>query len=218
MYVPPHFNVDDENEIARFIQANAFGQLISFNQGSLCSTHLPFFLSKPVSNAMVANEVVSEGDGEMCLLAHLARENPQLDDIDGQDVLVTLQGAHDYISPSWYEGRGVPTWNYQTVHISGRCDVFNDPERLQLLVKNLTDKYEASFEEPWQANYPPAMLKAIVGVEISIDSVQCKYKLSQNRPSHDQENVVRKLRELGSDALADEMELNLTKATRVNAD
>lgn len=38
---------------------------------------------------------------------HLAA-NPQ--------VLTVFQGAHAYVSPTWYEGAGVLTWNYTAVH------------------------------------------------------------------------------------------------------
>jgi transcriptional regulator len=52
------------------------------------------------------------------------------------------------------------------------------------------------------------MLGAIVGVEISINEVQCKYKLSQNRPAIDQEQVIQKLKSVGSNKLAEAMERN----------
>ncbi len=60
------------------------------------------------------------------LTGHFARQNPQRAEIDGQEVLMTLQGPHDYISPSWYSSPGVRTWNYQPVHFYGKCSVFDD--------------------------------------------------------------------------------------------
>ena len=53
------------------------------------------------------------------------------------------------------------------------------------------------------------MLKAIIGVEISIDEVQCKYKLSQNRPAADHQGVVDQLDQLGSEPLATAMRKTL---------
>jgi transcriptional regulator len=53
------------------------------------------------------------------------------------------------------------------------------------------------------------MLKAIVGVEIEIEDIQCKYKLSQNRPVADQQGVIDNLVELGSDALVGAMRKTL---------
>jgi predicted FMN-binding regulatory protein PaiB len=43
----------------------------------------------------------------------------------------------------------------------------------------------SAFEKPWQPEYKSSMLSAIVGIEVSINEIQCKYKLSQNRSSQD---------------------------------
>jgi transcriptional regulator len=139
------------------------------------------------------------------LLCHLARQNPQWQQLEGQRVLITFQGAHDYISPSWYQNPGVPTWNYQAVHVYGRCRVFEDAETLAEVVEALSQRYESGFETPWQPQYRDAMLKAIIGVEITIDEVQCKYKLSQNRPAADHQDVVDRLEQIGSKSLASAM-------------
>jgi transcriptional regulator len=195
MYIPRHFEVTDREEIFSFVEANGFGQLISQVEGRPFCTHLPLVLSEDRSR----------------LLAHIARVNPQHLEIEGQEALVILEGPHDYISPSWYTGAGVPTWNYQAVHIYGVCRVFNEPARLQELVGQLTAKYEAGFEKPWQPEYKEAMLGAIVGLDIEIRDVQCKYKLSQNRPAADQEQVVQALREGGSEDLAQAMEKNIAR-------
>ena len=60
------------------------------------------------------------------------------------------------------------------------ASTFDEPERLAELVAALSEHYEAQFSEPWQPNYPPSMLSAIVGVEIDVVDMQAKYKLSQN--------------------------------------
>ena len=192
MYIPRHFEVTDKREILAFIAANAFGQLVSRVGGRLFSTHLPFLLDERGST----------------LLAHVAKQNPQHQEIHGQEALVTFQGPHAYISPSWYEGPGVPTWNYQAVHVYGRCEVFDDSTRLAKLVAALTGKYEQGFTEPWFPQYPQGMLGAIVGIEITIDELQCKYKLSQNRPAGDRQQVIRKLGGGESEALAEAMRRN----------
>ena len=95
MYVPEHFEVTDADEIFAFVAANAFGQLISKVDGRFFSTHIPFLLSADRTK----------------LLGHMARPNPQHLELDNQQVLVTFQGPHDYISPAWYASPGVPTWN-----------------------------------------------------------------------------------------------------------
>ena len=192
MYIPKHFEVTDESEIYAFIEDNAFGQLISNCDGRLFSSHIPFFLSSDKTK----------------LIGHLAKQNPQAHDIEDQEVLVTFQGAHDYISPSWYVGSGVPTWNYQSVHIYGPCKIFNTPGALSQVVDTLTEKYESKLSNPWQPKYKPSLLGAIVGVEITISEIQCKYKLSQNRSTQDQEQVIKQLKVNGSNKMAEAMQLN----------
>lgn len=192
MFIPKQFEVTDREEIFGFVEANGFAQLISQSKGRLFSTHIPILLSEDRNS----------------LLAHLAVNNPQAEDLEGQEVLVSFQGAHDYISPSWYLGSGVPTWNYQAVHVYGQCQVFREADRLKQLVDALTEKYEAKQAEPWLPSYPAAMLGAIVGIEISIDEIQAKYKLSQNRSEQDQQAVIEQLKANGSDALAAAMQRN----------
>ncbi|MDC0003430.1 FMN-binding negative transcriptional regulator [Porticoccaceae bacterium] len=186
MFTPSHFKITDDAEIYSFIDHNGFGQIISTLKGKIVSTHIPFLLS----------------DDKKTLVGHLARQNPQHTDLDEQEVLVTLNGPHEYISPTWYASPGVPTWNYQTVHIYGICRLLDDQTSLQAIVNKLTNKYEKALGTDWQPNYDEAMLKHIVGVEIEITDIQCKYKLSQNRSTQDRVNVGNALESLGSVRLA----------------
>ena len=192
MYIPRHFEVSDEAEKMAFIENNNFGQLISQIDGRLFSTHIPFLLNKDRTR----------------LLGHLARLNPQHEHIVGQEVLVTFQGAHDYISPSWFTRPGVPTWNYQAVHVYGTCELINNADGIADIVDALTAKHETPFEDPWQPEYKTAMLNAIIGLQININEIQGKYKLSQNRPEQDQKQIIENLTQLDSQDLADEMERN----------
>lgn len=193
MYIPDKFQVTDTGEVFAFLGVNAFGQLVSQHEGRPMVSHLPFLIA----------------DDRKSLQCHVARQNPQWREIEGQQALATFLGPHDYISPSWYRGAGVPTWNYQAVHVYGRCRVFHDTGELAALVGALSDIYESGFETPWQPRYPESMLKAIVGIELEIDDIQCKYKLSQNRPVADHRPVIDRLDELGSRALADAMRKTL---------
>ena len=192
MYIPEHFKISDNNKIFAYIEANAFGQLISNVHGRFFSSHLPFQVSEDKTK----------------LIAHLAKQNPQHTELDGQEALITLQGNHEYISPSWYSSPGVPTWNYQAVHVYGKCQVFHDPDRLKDVVETLTGKFESAFETPWQPDYKGSMLGAIVGVEITITEIQCKYKLSQNRSAQDRKQVIERLNATGASIMAAAMERN----------
>ncbi|GAB2510974.1 FMN-binding negative transcriptional regulator [Microbulbifer agarilyticus] len=187
MYTPKHFSVSERQELLRFMQEHGFAQLVS-NQGDRPeANHLPFLVSQ---------------DGER-LLCHLARQNPQLEQIDGQQVLVIFSGPHAYISPRWYNSPGVPTWNFQAVHVYGTARTFTDDARLTSVVNQLSEKYEAGAASPWQPEYPQKMLRAIVGVEIEITEIQGKYKLSQNRPTEDHQKMIEALNAEGETSMAE---------------
>lgn len=187
MYIPKQFQITDRDEIFSFIEHNAFGQIISTLRGRLFSSHIPFLVS----------------DDRQKLFGHFARQNPQANDINDQEVMVTLQGPHGYISPTWYLNPGVPTWNYQAVHIYGACKILPELAAVKTIVDNLSTKYEDAFETYWEQDYNSGMLKHIVGFEIEIKDIQCKYKLSQNRAEQDRESVISHLQGTGSKALAD---------------
>ncbi|UDY25310.1 FMN-binding negative transcriptional regulator [Nocardioides sp. Kera G14] len=131
------------------------------------------------------------------VVAHIAKANPHWREIvDGSPALLIVGGPEAYISPSLYaakaeHGKVVPTWNYTAVHIAGAVTVRPDAGWLRSVVTELTDRHEGNRTEPWQVadapeDYIDGMLKAIVGLEIRVTSVEGKAKLSQNRPAADQ--------------------------------
>ncbi len=188
MFIPKHFQVSEQQEIDRFVADNSFGILISQLDGELFATHLPFHRI-----------------GKDHIQAHVARANPQWQQLDGQRALIVLPGPHDYVSPTWYEGAGVPTWNYQAAHIYGSVNCFTDTDKLKDLVMALSDVNESSQENPWQGEFDERMLNAIVGIDFRVDNIECKYKLSQNRPKVDQQRVSEKLEQAGNVSLASAM-------------
>jgi transcriptional regulator len=193
MYIPKHFEITDTTEIFAFIKANAFGQLISSVKGRLFSSHIPFLLS----------------EDKKSLICHIAKQNTQWEDIEGQEVLITFQGPHDYISPSWYSCPGVPTWNYQVVHVYGKPKLIPESENIKGIIEKLTDLYELSNEQPWSPKYKGSLVNVIIGIEIEITNIQCKYKLSQNRSITDQNKVVDELEKRGSVKLSKAMKNRL---------
>jgi transcriptional regulator len=144
------------------------------------------------------------------VVAHLAKANPHWRDLDGARALLIVGGPEVYVSPSWYpskaeHGRVVPTWNYLAVHLTGTVTVHRDPAWLRAMVTDLTERHEGERADPWAvtdapAEYLNAMLQAIVGVELAVERVEGKAKLSQNRPEPDQLGVIAGLDDIGSAA------------------
>ncbi len=186
MHIPSSFKVSDQGELFSFINQYSFGQLISIDDDRPCSTHIPFLLD-------------SENKKLIC---HLAKINTQWKSIHDQEVLITFLGPHDYISPTWYVGNGVPTWDYQAVHVYGKATVINDHEILKNMVDELSSKYESKKPDPWLGEYADEMLSAIIGIEIDIKEIQGQYKLSQNRSKEDREQVIKTLKKNGSKQLS----------------
>ncbi len=176
-----------------FISANGFGQLISTLENRLFVSHLPFLV----------------GEDRKSIICHLAKNNPQWKNIEEQEVLVTFQGSHDYISPSWYSSPGLPTWNYQAVHVYGKPVLVTEPKKLCSIVGELTKKHESSFEKPWSPEYKESLLNMIIVIEIQITDIQCKNKLSQNRSESDQKQVAEQLKQKGSVELSKAMKIEL---------
>ena len=193
MYRPDPFRVNDPEEAWSFLESHSFGQLISLGQGGLQATPMPFLVSAD----------------RRFLRAHLARQNPQWHELDEKQVLVSFLGPHAYVSPSWYTQPGVPTWNYSALQVRGTCRLLHDPDRLEDLVRELTHKHEAGLPRPWQAAPPRAKLKSIVGLEIQVDEIQCKYKLNQNRSMEERREVAEQLEALGSSDVAAAMRRSL---------
>ena len=190
MYVPTHFAADDQ-DVQQLLAHHGAADLVTQGPDGLEATLLPF---------------VHDAD-RRTLSGHFARNNDHWRRADGQRCLVIVRGPDSYVSPSWYastaeHGRVVPTWNYMTAHVHGTVTVHDDVDWLDDLVRRLTRLHEAGRPAPWAVDDAPerfvrGQLRAIVGVEVRIDRIEAKVKLSQNRPAADVDGVVRGLRSVG---------------------
>jgi transcriptional regulator len=200
MYCPVHFREERIDILHGLIHAHPFAQLITVGGQGPEANPLPLLID-------------SQASAHGTLRGHLARGNGQLATLrEGGQALAIFQGPQAYISPSWYpgkaeHGRVVPTWNYVAVHAWGTPRVIDDPAWLLGLVSDLTEAHEHSRPNPWSVSDAPedflaAMLKAIVGIEIPIDRIEGKWKLSQNRSEPDRRGVVDGLRAQGDHVMA----------------
>ncbi|MCY8718110.1 FMN-binding negative transcriptional regulator [Bacillus sp. S10C12M] len=205
MYIPRYFKVTNVDEIWEFVQENAFGTIVTTNQGKPIATHLPL-------------QLIREGD-TYYITGHIAYGNPQWRTFETcENVLVMFQGPHAYISSSWYKQENVPTWNYQAVHVYGTASTLNEEELKQDLAM-LLQKYEKHRENPvlWDTLSPQLLekeLKGIVGFKIKVQEVQAANKLSQNRKDEDYQNIVSKLyeqKDMNSQQMAQVMERKFQK-------
>jgi transcriptional regulator len=178
---------------------NDFGILISTVNGEMQAVHIPFMLF--------------QSETGFVLKSHFAANNNIAEAVmNNNDALVIFHGSHAYISSSWYHNANVPTWNYIAVHCYGKLKPVSDAETDDIL-KQMVSKYESSREQgmKWE-QYPEKLIsnlkKELIAFEISVDRVEAKYKLSQNRNEKDFQSVIQHLSsedDVQANIIADEM-------------
>jgi transcriptional regulator len=191
MYVPAHFAPSPE-DVAALLRRPGAVDLITVTGDGPLATMLPMVWDEPGSRSGLGDHGA--------LLGHVARNNPQWKAPTIGPSMAIVRGPDAYVSPGWYatkreHGRVVPTWNYVTIHAYGRLVIHDDAAFCEANVRRLSDLHEASRGQPWAVDDAPAayiegQLRAIVGVELLIDRLEAKTKLSQNRSAADREGVI----------------------------
>lgn len=201
MYIPKNNLIKESETIFRFMRENGFAIVVSTHKGETIASHLPVELEERES-------------GEKYLSTHMAKANLQWQHFaEGSEALVIFNGPHTYISSSWYDHVNVPTWNYIAVHVYGKVRLLNDEEATAVL-QNLVNRYEKHSEHPFRMEqldekFMKSHLKAMVALEISMDRIDAKEKLSQNRNEHNYNLILEQLEkrdDAQSAALKKEME------------
>ena len=190
MYIPNSFAEHDLPTLFAFLEAQPLAALVTDSKpAGLFATHLPLVLDRT--------------RGSMgTLIGHFARANPHHAHIAGgaTEALVIFAGPDAYITPTWYRtkqetGRVVPTWNYVAVHAYGTLRLRDDPQFLRQHLEALVSRHEKDRVHPWHVSDAPEdfiaqQMKAIVAIELVIDRLEGKWKMSQNRSAADIDGVI----------------------------
>jgi transcriptional regulator len=196
MYRPSHFEQHDAAALHALMREHPLATLVTQQGGGITADAIPLEFDAP----------------SRTLRGHVARANPLWREAAGQPVLAVFNGPQAYITPSWYPSKAtthkvVPTWNYTLVHAHGLLRVVDDAPWLHALVTGLTRHHEAPRAAPWAVadapdDYVQQMLRAIVGIEIPVDRLIGKWKISQNRSDEDRLGVAAGLAEGAAPAQA----------------
>ena len=200
MYLPAHFDESRVDVLHALIHSHPLGALVTLAAGGLDANHLPF-------------QVDPEPAPFGTLRGHIARANPLWRGVPGDvEALVIFQGPGAYVSPAWYPtkhetAKVVPTWNYAVVHAHGTPRFIDDRAWLRAFVETLTNRHEATRDDPWKVTDAPAdyidrQLGAIIGLEIPLTRLHGKWKMSQNRAPQDRAGVVEGLSREGDPSRA----------------
>jgi transcriptional regulator len=197
MYLPEVFREERLEVLHGLIRDYPLATLVTAGPQGLAANPIPFFLA--------------EAGDKGTLRAHLAKGNSQAADLRaGCEALVIFSGPQAYVTPSWYpskaeHGKVAPTWNYATVQVRGAPRIIDDSQWLLALLGDFTDIQEQAQPHPWRVadapeDYLAAALRGLVGLEIPIESMIGKWKVSQNRSATDRRGVARGLEEDARDA------------------
>lgn len=208
MYIPKHFEEQRPAELQRLMREHPLGVLVLHGAHGLDANHIPF-------------ELEIEGD-TVRLLAHVARNNPLWREAqDGQQALVIFRAGDAYVSPNWYPSKHefhkqVPTWNYQAVHAHGPITIRDDEKFVRAVVARLTRDHETRAGEarPWKMTdssreYIDQMVAAVVGIEITVERLEGKWKLSQNKEARDRLSAAHALEARNANLTAQAMRATL---------
>lgn len=164
--------------------------MINGHNGFPIVTHLPFLIRHEEDHISV------EG--------HLAKANPMAEYINnGRSAKIVINGAHGYVSSSVYGHVNVPTYNYQTVHLSGTIDPLSS-EELIIHLGETVRKYEANRQNPIQINELPremlnGYMNEIIGFRLTVFKTEVAFKLSQNRNEDDFQRIIADLKQGNTD-------------------
>ena len=199
MYIPPAYEINDWEEITRFVAEARAGEFVTVTRAGVAeATTLPFTWYPKFSQSGL--EIQDYGR----VTTHMARTNPQWRGIeDGAPALIIVHSPGAYISPANYAktyetGKSVGTWDYQVVHLRGTVEVLHGHDEIMSIVSDLQRDHEASRSQPWDLasadqDFLHEMIKHVVGFTVQVSSVEAKYKLDQKESVSDRSKIVNDL-------------------------
>ncbi|MDO5677405.1 MAG: FMN-binding negative transcriptional regulator [Propionibacteriaceae bacterium] len=183
VHVPDHFRLPDDR-LHEFLSTVRPGNLVTVHEDGPLATFVPIHLE--------------EREGERHLVTHLVRNNPQVRTPVTGPGMVIIDIADAYISPLWYATNdqlpNVPTWDYITIHAWGTVKIDLEPTAALRAARELTSRMEpGDVLEKVGDHKLGLMSRAIVAVELTVERLVGKAKMSQNRHPDDIRALIERL-------------------------
>ena len=194
MYNFSYFKEKDRQTILEFMEEHPFAFLTgSYAAGTQVATQIPF--------------LVEEKNNELFLQGHIMRNTDHHKAFNkNPNTLVVFTGPSAYVSASWYsDPQNGSTWNYMSVHVSGKIRFMTDDELVEFMRK-FTLKFEKgnansqTIFDNLPGHYLSKMMPAITGIEIKAEKIDNVFKLSQNRDEKSYLNIISKLEAQGGNS------------------
>lgn len=193
MYQPNKYKKQDPDYLFKFLEQHPFASFILKGKQFL-ATHVPVLLEGNPQNFR--------------LYSHIANHNEMLKYlVNDTEALLIFQGAHGYISSSWYEEKDISTWDYSAVHVNVKLKL-QTREELESSLDNLVHKFGNDQDKPlYYKDIPKRMLQdhlpLITGFWAEPVKIEGVAKLHQSYKKRDVESVIRHLDE--GDAMSKEL-------------
>ncbi|NUJ89239.1 FMN-binding negative transcriptional regulator [Plantibacter sp. MCCC 1A11337] len=190
----PTYLMTDVDEVKRLIRNHPWATFVSPASTGLVASHYP--------------AILEENRDELSIVSHFGRPDERSHELGEHEILVIIQGPHDYVSPSWYpEGQVIPTWNHVTAHLYGTPEVLSEDENYEMLAR-LTDHFEDHRPDGRHLSQDEAgtrrAAKGTVGLRMRVTRFDARAKLSQNKAPEVVDDITAHLAERNP-ALAEEM-------------
>ena len=190
----PTYLMTDVDEVKRLIRNHPWATFVSPASTGLVASHYP--------------AILEEDRDELSIVSHFGRPDERSHELGEHEILVIIQGPHDYVSPSWYpEGQVIPTWNHVTAHLYGTPEVLSEEENYEMLSR-LTDHFEDHRPDGRHLSQDEAgtrrAAKGTVGLRMRVTRFDARAKLSQNKTPEVVDDITAHLAERNP-ALAEEM-------------
>ena len=203
-------------QLRQLIRDNPLGILTtaipSESHPLLQSSHIPFILDLDETDdsklGTLRGHIARQNPQSKAIIESLGA--PTQTRVLDQEVLVLFTSTiQHYVTPKFYtqtkpdSGKVVPTWNYAAAQVYGKARIYHKSaaeETVEFLVKQIDDlsRYAEEdlmgHEKAWKVadapeRYIELLRKNIIGIEIEIDRMEGKFKMSQEM-SGDRNGIV----------------------------
>jgi transcriptional regulator len=228
MYIRPVHAELDPAVLHAFIQEFPLGLLTTSLHhptiSTLQSTHIPFLIDPPTSTTPAILRAHLARANPQCKsilhtlsLSHSQSPSSSSDNntLEEEVLVIFTAPVHHYVTPKFYtdtkpkDRKVVPTWNYCGVQVYGKLrahhqyDGSTSGEFLSKQLKDLANMGEPRMGSEWKVDdaperYVELLKKGIIGIEIEVDRIEGRFKLSQESGDGDWWGVVNGFRALGT--------------------
>ena len=175
----PRYLMTDPEQVKALIRHHPWATFVSHKPDGLVASHYPVLLDEQADDIVV--------------LSHFGRPDDELHELGQHEMLVIIQGPHDYVSSSWYApGDLVPTWNHVTAHLYGTPEILSDEANYAMLAQ-LTDHFEQGHPHGRSLAEDESgtrrIAKGTVGLRLRVTRFDARAKLSQNKPAEVRDGI-----------------------------